>query len=97
MAEHHAHSISLSDLEKAVTAAVKQLEQQKTLAAPEIGRGPFILGRWIQPPILEAQAKAAAEEITRQVSAKIAGLNAKPFFATHPGGGTTMGMVMHEE
>jgi hypothetical protein len=93
----HPHSISLSDLQSAVAAAVKQLEQQKTLVAPQIVKGPFILGRWIEPHIPEAQAKAAAEEITKQVSAKMPQLKVKPFSSSFPGGGTTMGMIMHEQ
>jgi hypothetical protein len=43
-------SINLKDLESAVTAAVKQLEQEKSLIAPHIG-GPLILGRWIDQHI----------------------------------------------
>jgi hypothetical protein len=42
----------------------------------------------------EAQGKTAAEEITKQATAKIPQLKAKAFFTTHPGGGgTTMGMI----
>jgi hypothetical protein len=92
----HPQSISVGQLQSAVAAAVKQIQQQKALTIPEI-KGPFILGRWIEPPISAEQANAAAREITKQVSAQIPGLQVKPFSASHPGGGTTMGMVMSEE
>jgi hypothetical protein len=91
MAEHP-HTITLTELEQAVAAAVKQVQQQKTLASP----GRLIMGRWIDKAVAEAEAKHASEEITRQVTAKIPGLNATPFSISGHGG-STMGFVMREE
>ncbi len=96
MAENHPHTISLSELEKAVTAAVHQLQQRKTLGAEEIGKGRLIMGRWVQTHIPQAEAHAAAQEITKQVAAKITGLKAEPFATSFPGG-STMGFVLREE
>jgi hypothetical protein len=96
MAEQHPHTISLNELEKAVTAAVHQLQHQKTHGAQEIGKGRLIIGRWIQTQIPQAEAHAAAQEITRQVTAKVAGLKAEPVAASFPGG-STMGFVLREE
>jgi len=92
----HPHTISLSELEKAVTAAVKQLEHQKAQGAQDLVKSRLIMGRWVQTQIPEAQAKAAAQEITRQVSAKVAGLQGEPFHLSSPGG-STMGFVLREE
>lgn len=94
MAEHP-HTISLSELEKAVTAAVQQLESQK-VHATDIAKSRLVMGRWIQVHIPEADAKAAAQEITRQVSAKVPGLKADPFSVSFPGG-ATMGFVLRGE
>jgi hypothetical protein len=96
MAQQHPHSISLNELEKAVTAAVHQLQQQKTKGAQELAHSRLIIGRWIQPQIPHADAQAAAEEITKQVTTKVAGLNAEPVAASFPGG-STMGFVLREE
>ena len=96
MAEHSPHTISLSELEKAVTAAVKQLEQQNAQGALEIGKSRLIMGRWIRSQIPEAQATAAAQEITKQVSAKVPGLKGEPFAVSFPGG-STMGFILREE
>jgi hypothetical protein len=95
MADQHPHTISLSELEKAVTAAVHQLEQQKTHGAQEIGKSRLIIGRWVQTHIPQAEAHAAAQEITKQVTAKVAGLKAEPFATSFPGG-STMGFVLRE-
>jgi hypothetical protein len=95
MAEHQHHTISLSELEKAVTAAVQQLEHQKAHGAQDIAKGRLIMGRWLHTQIPEEQAKAAAHEITKQVSAKVAGLKAEPFSVNFPGG-STMGFVIRE-
>jgi hypothetical protein len=92
----HPHTISLSELEKAVTAAVHQLQQQKTQGAPEMAKSRFIIGRWIEPQIPHADAEAAAREITKQVTANLAGLKAEPVAANFPGG-STMGFVLREE
>ena len=91
-----AHTISLSELETAVTAAVHQLQQHRTAGAQEIGKGVFIMGRWVKVQIPQADAHAAAQEITKQVSAKVAGLKAEPFAASFPGG-STMGFVLRED
>ena len=91
MAEHP-HTITLSELEQAVSSAVHQVQQQKTLASA----GRLIMGRWIEKALPEAEAKKAAEEITRQVSAKIPGLKGTPFSISGHGG-STMGFVMREE
>ena len=90
------HTISLNELEKAVTAAVHQLQQQKTHGAQEIAKSRLIIGRWIQPQIPHADAEAAAQEITKQVTAKVAGIKADPVAANFPGG-ATMGFVLREE
>jgi len=96
MADQHPHTISLSELEKAVTGAVHQLQQQKTGGAQEIAKSRLIIGRWIKGQISEADAHAAAREITRQVTAKVGGLKAEPFSTNFPGG-STMGFVLQEE
>jgi hypothetical protein len=96
MAGHQPHTITLSELEKAVTAAVHQLQHQKAQGAQEIDTGRFIMGRWIRTQIPQAEAHAAAQEITRQVSAQVAGLKAEPFSESFPGG-STMGFVLREE
>ncbi len=96
MAEHHPHTISLSELEKAVTDAVHQLQHQKTHGAQEIATSRLIMGRWIRIQLPQAEAHAAAAEITKQVSAKVTGLHGEPFANTFPGG-TTMGFVIREE
>ena len=54
------------------------------------------MGRWIKLPLADAQATAAANEITRQVVAKVPGLKAEPFSANFPGG-ATLGFILHEE
>ena len=95
MAEHQPHTISLSELEKAVTAAVHQLQGQKTHGAQEIGKSRLIIGRWVQTHIPQTEAHAAAQEITRQVSAKVPGLHGDPFAVSFPGG-STMGFVLRE-
>lgn len=87
------HTITLAELEKAVSSAVHQVQQQKALAAFP---GRLIMGRWIDKAISEAEAKQAAEEITRQVTAKVSGLKATPFSVSGHGG-STMGFVMREE
>ncbi len=96
MAEHHPHTISLSELEKAVTDAVHQLQHQKAQGAQEIANSRLIMGRWIRTQIPQAEAHAAATEITKQVSAKVAGLKAEPFAVSFPGG-STMGFILREE
>ena len=96
MAEQHPHTISLSELEKAVTAAIHQIQQQKTPGAQELAQSRLIIGRWIQPQIPHADAEAAAREITKQVTSKVAGLKAEPVAANFPGG-STMGFVLREE
>ena len=96
MAEQQPHTISLSELEKAVTAAVHQLQHQKAHGAQEIVNSRLIMGRWVQTQIPQAEADGAAKEITRQVTAKVAGLKADPFAASSPGG-STMGFVLREE
>lgn len=97
MAQQHPHTIAVNELDKAVAAAVQQLQQQKTHAATELVRAPLIMGRWIREvQIAHPEAEAAAREITRQVSAKVAGLKAEPFAISGPGG-TTMGFVLREE
>lgn len=96
MAEHP-HTISISELDKAVVAAVHQLQHEKTHAATELSRSVLIMGRWLREvQIAQPEAEAAAKEITRQVSAKIAGFKADPF-AISGHGGTTMGFVLREE
>ncbi len=96
MTEHNPRKISLNELEEAVTAAVHQLQQRKTHGAQEIAQGRLIIGRWIQHHIPQAEAHAAAEEITKQVTAKVAGFKADPVAASFPGG-STMGFVLREE
>ena len=96
MAEKQPHSISLSELEGAVTSAVQQLHQRRAQHAQDISRSPFIMGRWIQVQLPQVEADAAAQEITREVSAKVAELKAEPFAASFPGG-STMGFVLREE
>ena len=96
MTEHKPHKISLNELEEAVTAAVHQLQQRKTHGAQEIAQSRLIIGRWIQQHIPQPEAHAAAEEITKQVTAKLAGLKADPVAASFPGG-STMGFVIREQ
>lgn len=91
----HPHSISLSELEKAVTSAVQQLEHQKAHGAQDIAKGRLIMGRWVHIHIPDAEAKTAAQEITRQVTAKVPGLKGDPFSVSGPGG-STMGFVIRE-
>jgi hypothetical protein len=95
MAEQRPHTITLSELEQAVSAAVHQIQHQKT-QGPLADKGRLIMGRWIEKAIPEAEAKQAAQEITSQVSAKIAGLHGTPFSVSFPGG-STMGFILREE
>ena len=97
MAQQHPHTIAVSEIDKAVAAAVQQLQHQQTHAATELARAPLIMGRWIREvQLARPEAEAAAKEITRQVGAKVAGLKAEPFTISGPGG-TTMGFVLREE
>jgi len=97
MADKRPATITLSEVEKAVTAAVHQLHQKKTQSAGELATGRTILGRWIRDVnVPHAEADAAAREITRQVSASVAGFKGDPFSVSGPGG-TTMGFVLQEE
>ena len=97
MADKHPHTITLGEMEKAVTTAVHQLQQKQTRSAGELAKGRTIMGRWLRDlHVPQAEADAAAKEITRQVSASVAGLKADPFAVSGPGG-TTMGFVLHEE
>ena len=96
MAVHPPHNISLGELEKAIKSAVQQLEHHKVHGATEIAKSNLIMGRWIKLPLADAQATAAANEITRQVVAKVPGLKAEPFSANFPGG-ATLGFILHEE
>ncbi|HEY6392224.1 MAG TPA: hypothetical protein VIX89_13145 [Bryobacteraceae bacterium] len=97
MANIRPTTITLSEVEKAVAAAVHQLRQHKTQSGAELMKGRTIMGRWIREPnIPQAEADAAAKEITKQVSAHVAGFKGDPFSSTGPGG-TTMGFVLQEE
>jgi len=97
MADKHPHTITLGEMEKAVTAAVHQLQQKKTQSAGELAKGRTIMGRWLRDlHVPQAEADAAAKEITRQVGASVAGFKGDPFSSSGPGG-TTMGFVLHEE
>ena len=90
-------TITLSEVDKAVKAAVQQIQHQKVSHATELATSSLIMGRWVRDlHIPEAQATATAKEITKQVSAHVAGLNAEPFAIGGPGG-TTMGFIMREE
>jgi hypothetical protein len=89
-------TITLSEVEKAVGTAVQQLQHQKAGGAPQITSSRLIMGRWIREAIPQAEADAAAKEITRQVDAHVPGLNSQPFAAAGPGG-TTMGFILLEE
>jgi len=93
MAQQHPHTISLNELEKAVTAAVHQLQKQKTHSAQELVQSRLIIGRWIQPQIPHADAEAAAREITKQVATKVPGFNVEPVAASFPGG-VTLGFIL---
>ena len=97
MADKHPHTITLSEMEKAVATAVHQLQHQKIHSGPALMKGRTIMGRWVRElHVPQADADAAAKEITRQVSAHVAGLKAEPFAQSGPGG-TTMGFVLQEE
>ncbi len=90
-------TISLNEVEQAVAAALQQIRQQKATHANELSRSQLIMGRWIRDlEVPQAEAEATAKEITRQVEAKVPGLNATPF-AIGGRGGTTMGYVLREE
>jgi hypothetical protein len=96
MAEHHPQKITLSELEEAVSAAVHQVQRQKKVTLQADAKGHLLMGRWIKEHLAEPEAKAAAEEITRQVSAKLPGLKGTPIATSGPGG-STMGFIMREE
>jgi len=97
MADKYPHTITLGEMEKAVTAAVHQLQQKKTHSAGELAQGRTIIGRWLREVhVPQAEADAAAKEITRQVCASLAGFKGEPFSSSGPGG-TTMGFVLQEE
>jgi hypothetical protein len=97
MPDKHPHTITLGEMEKAVTAAVHQLQQKKTHSAGELAKGRTIMGRWLRDVhVPQAEVDAAAKEIARQVSAHVAGFKADPFAVSGPGG-TTMGFVLQEE
>lgn len=97
MAAKRPQTITLSEVEKAVTAAVQQLQQQKSAHATQLVKSHLIMGRWIRDlHVPQAEAEATAREITRQVSTHVAGLEADPFAIGGPGG-TTMGFVLREE
>jgi hypothetical protein len=92
-----ANIITLTDLEKAVKTAVQELQKQPARVAAFQSVRPTIMGKWIRDAnVPEAEAQAAAAEITRRVSAEIPGLKLTPFSVSGPGG-TTMGYVMSEE
>jgi hypothetical protein len=95
----HPHTIALADMEKAVAAAVHQLQHQKAHSSTDLAlaKSSLIMGRWIrQANIPHAEADAAAREITAKVTSQVAGLKATPFSNSGPGG-TTMGFVLQEE
>jgi hypothetical protein len=96
MAEHQAKKITLGELEAAVSAAVDQVQRQKNLKLQADAKGHLLMGRWIKENLAEPEAKAAAEEITRQVSAKLPGVKGTAIAITGPGG-STMGFIMREE
>ncbi len=96
MADQRPHTITLHDLEAAVTAAVHQVQQHKAHTLSELAKSPLIMGRWIEKPIPEAEAKEAAAEIARQVGTKVAGITGSPF-SIHGPGGTTLGFILREE
>jgi hypothetical protein len=92
MSDGQARSISIGELEKAVTAAVQQVQQQKKLAAIKM---PIILGIWFKD-FVPAEAQVVASGITKEVVRQLPGLQAKPFHQSQPGG-TTIGFILEEE
>jgi hypothetical protein len=98
MASKRAQTITLSEVEKAVATALQQLQHhQKTAHASQLASSRLIMGKWIRDLNLpQAEADAAAKEITRQVDVHVGGLNAEPF-AVAGHGGTTMGFMLREE
>jgi len=97
MAAKRPQTIMLSEVEKAVTTAVQQLQHQKTIHGAELAKTSLIMGRWVRDVhIPQSDAETAAKEITKQVSTHVAGINAEPFAVGGPGG-TTMGFVLREE
>lgn len=97
MAAKRPRTITLSEVEKAVTAALQQIQHQKSSHVTELARSSLIRGRWIRDlHVPQSDAEATAREITKQVSTHVAGLDAEPFAIGGPGG-TTMGFVMREE
>ena len=94
-----AHTIALKEVEAAVAAAVSQVESLK--AHTNLSKEPIIMGRWLRDahfasPAGLADLTAAAQHITDQVNAKVAGLKATPF-AQAGHGGATMGFILHVE
>jgi hypothetical protein len=97
MAQKRPQTITLSEIEKAVTSAVQQVQHQKALTGEDLAKGSLIMGRWIRDlQVAQGEAEAAAKEITRQVGSQVAGLNASHFAVSGPGG-TTMGFILNEE
>jgi hypothetical protein len=97
MSAKRPRTITLSEVEKAVTAALQQIQRQQTAPGEKLAKTSLIMGRWERDrQIPQSEADVAAREITKQVSTHVAGLNADPFAVVGPGG-TTMGFVLREE
>lgn len=100
MPEKRAHSLNISDLEKAISSAVEHVQGQKTAAVANFVRGPIIAGRYIREAAAvqagEGGLKQAAEAITKQVNAQSPGLNAQSIVETGPGH-ILLGFILREQ
>ena len=76
-------SITLAELQNAVSSAIAQIKSQKAVGLPDLANGPLLAGRIITWPSKEvmhpeaaASMKQAADHITDQVNSQIPGLKA---------------------
>jgi len=96
-----AHTLNISELEKAISSAVEHVKGQKAIGTAEFLRGPVIAGRYIREtaalnPEAESGLKQAADAITKEVNTQTPGLNAQSIVEKGPGH-ILMGFILNEE